>query len=305
MAFLDHIRHCNAQGPARGPANDLRDFVPFRVGQARVGLIRRGLSLELRRFAGLFHVFEDLVHLDPRLTTYDARSEAVGGALATLAEDGLLPPPRGERYPVMERLGGPAVLEIDRAAATAFGIINRGFHLNGIVGSGEDARMWVARRAWDKTTYPGCLDNIVAGGHPVGYSPQENLIKECAEEAGIGADLARRAIPTGMVSYVMDVAGDDPAGIGGGLRRHAFWVYDLDLPQTFRPVAVDGEVAEFMLMPWREVAEIVERGVVEGSQGFKYNCNLVVIDWLIRTGRIAPDHPDYLELCTGLHAAFP
>jgi hypothetical protein len=64
-------------------------------------------------------------------------------------------------------------------------------------------------------------------------------------------------------------------------------------------------VAEFIELPWREVAEIVERGPVEGPEGFKYNCNLVVIDWLIRTGRIDPDHPDYLELCTGLHAVFP
>jgi len=297
MAFLDHIRFCNA--------HDLADFVPFRVGQDRVGLMRRGFSLELRRFGSLFHVFEDLVHLDPRLTTPEARSEAVAEALSALAEDGLLPALRGEMYPVMTRLSDPPVMRIDRAAATAFGAINRGFHLNGVVGSGDDARMWVARRAWDKTTYPGCLDNIVAGGHPVGFSAEENLIKECAEEAGIDAPLARRAVATGMVSYVMEVASDLPGNVGGGLRRHAFWAYDLALPETFGPRAVDGEVAEFMLMPWREVADIVERGVVEGPEGFKYNCNLVVIDWLIRTGRIDPDHPDYLELCTGLHAQFP
>lgn len=301
MAFLDHIRFCNA--------HDLSDFVPFRVGQARVGLMRRGLSLELRRFGTLFHVFEDLVHLDPRLTTYEDRTNAVDEALNALCEDGLLPRLRGEKYPVMERLSDDPVFEIDRAAATAFGIINRGFHLNGIVGQGEDAHMWVGRRAWDKSTYPGHLDNIVAGGHPVGYSAEENLIKECAEEAGIAEVLARQAVPTGMVSYVMEVADGGPSStggeMGGGLRRHAFWTYDLALPESFRPEPVDGEVAEFMLLPWQEVADIVERGVVSGPEGFKYNCNLVVIDWLIRTGRIAPDHPDYLELCTGLHAVFP
>ena len=73
MAFLDHIRFCNA--------HDLKEFVPFRVGQARVGLMRRSLSLELRRFGGLFHVFEDLVHLDPRLSTYEDRTKAVDDAL--------------------------------------------------------------------------------------------------------------------------------------------------------------------------------------------------------------------------------
>jgi hypothetical protein len=112
-----------------------------------------------------------------------------------------------------------------------------------------------------------------------------------------------------MVSYTMEVEDDGPSSrggeMGGGRRRHAFWVYDLELPEAFRPQPVDGEVAEFKLLPWREVAEIVERGVVQGPEGFKYNCNLVVIDWLLRTGRIDPDHPDYLELCTGLHAVFP
>ncbi|MCR9072284.1 MAG: DUF4743 domain-containing protein [Alphaproteobacteria bacterium] len=301
MAFIDHVRFCNT--------HDLRDFVPFRVGQARVGMMRRGFSMELRRFGALFHVFEDLVHLDPRLTTYEDRTKAVDEALSALSEDGLLPRLRGERYPVMERLSDPPVFEIDRAAATAFGIINRGFHLNGIVGGGDDARMWVARRAWDKSTYPGHLDNVVAGGHPVGHTAEENLIKECAEEAGIAEPLARRAVPVGMVSYVMEVADGGPSStggeMGGGLRRHAFWAYDLDLPEDFRPKPVDGEVAEFMLLPWREVADIVERGPIGGPEGFKYNCNLVVIDWLLRTGRIAPDHPDYLDLCTGLHAVFP
>ena len=296
MAFLDHIRHCNT--------HDLSDFVPFRVGEARVGLIRRAFSLELRRFGTLFHVFEDLVHLDPRLTDPAARTEAVAEAVALLAEDGLLPPLRGEMYPVIESLAAEPVFEMDRAAVTAFGVVNRGFHLNGIVGSGAEARMWVARRAWNKT-HPGALDNLVAGGHPMGYSPHENLIKECAEEAGIAADLAGRSVATGLVSYVMEVSDDIGRGIGGGLRRHAFWTYDLDLPESFQPVAVDGEVDEFMLMPWRDVAAIVERGVAEGPEAFKYNCNLVIIDWLLRTGRIDPDHQDYFDLSVGLRAEFP
>ncbi len=296
MALLDHIRHCNRFDPS--------DFIPFRVGQARVGLMRRALSLELRRFGSLFHVFEDLVHLDPRLDTPQARTEAVAEAVAALVADGLLPTLRNELYPVIETIASEPVFDIDRAAATAFGIVNRGFHLNGVVGHGPDARMWVARRALGKT-YPGALDNLVAGGHPVGYSPEENLIKECEEEAGIGEDLARRAVATGMVSYVMEVTDPDVGPAGGGLRRHAFWAYDLQLPEDFVPVAVDGEVAEFMLLPWAEVAEIVARGVVEGPQGFKYNCNLVIIDWLLRTGRVDPDDPDYFDLSVGLHSAFP
>jgi hypothetical protein len=40
---------------------------------------------------------------------------------------------------------------------------------------------------------------------------------------------------------------------------------------------------------------------VEAGDDFKFNCALVVIDFLIRHGLIAPDHPDYVALVRGLH----
>ncbi len=284
MAFLDHVRFCNTY--------TLADFVPFRVGTARVGWIRRPLSLELRRFGALFHVFEDLVHLDPDLRTTGDRTKAVADAVAALAEDGLIGRLRGESYPVIERLGGEPLFTLDRGAVTEFGIANRGFHLNGLVGTGPGTRMWVARRALTKTTFPGKLDNMVAGGHPAGLSARENLIKECAEEAGIPEALAVTAVPVSMVSYTMEAP--------EGLRRHAFWSYDLQVPEDFVPEPVDGEVHDFRLMEPEEVARIVET-----SDAFKYNCSLVVIDWLMRTGRIDPEHPDFHELSIGLHQPWP
>jgi hypothetical protein len=284
MAFLDHIRRCNA--------HSLADFVPFHVGAIKVGWIRRPLSLELRRFGALFHVFEDLVHLNPDLRTPADRTAAVAEAIAALVEDGLVDRSRGEFYPVIARPGAEPLFDIDRGAATHFGIVNRGFHLNGVVGEGAGARMWVARRAPTKTTYPGKLDNMVAGGHPSGISARQNLIKECAEEAGIPETLAARAVPVSMVSYTMEVP--------QGLRRHAFWAYDLAVPAEFVPQPIDGEVEGFTLMPADEVA-----GIVETSDAFKYNCSLVIIDWLMRTGRIDPEHPDYLDLAIGLHQPWP
>ncbi len=284
MAFPDHVRACNAYS--------LADFVPFHVGSARVGWIRRPFSLELTRFGSLFHVFEDLVHLEPNLRTPYDRTRAVAEALAALVDDGLIGRLRGEMYPVIESLGAEPLFEIDRGAVTEFGIANRGFHLNGLVGAGGDTRMWVARRALTKTTFPGRLDNMVAGGHPAGLSARENLLKECAEEAGIPAELAARAVPVSMVSYTMEVP--------EGLRRHAFWSFDLQVPPGFEPQPVDGEVDEFMLMPVDAVARIVET-----SDEFKYNCNLVIIDWLMRTGRIDPEHPDFHALSIGLHQPWP
>jgi hypothetical protein len=45
---------------------------------------------------------------------------------------------------------------------------------------------------------------------------------------------------------------------------------------------------------------------VRGSlDDFKFNCSLVVIDFLIRHGVITPADPDYFDLVTGLRGAIP
>ncbi len=51
---------------------------------------------------------------------------------------------------------------------------------------------------------PDKLDNIVAGGIGNGHGIAATLLKEADEEAAIPADLARRAVPVGAVSYLME-----------------------------------------------------------------------------------------------------
>ena len=149
--------------------------------------------------------------------------------------------------------------------------------------------MWVARRSLDKPTWPGMLDHLVAGGQPHGISPGDNVVKECMEEANVAENLARRAVPAGAVSY--EYLQDE------GLKRDVLFCYDLELPASFDPSNNDGEVAEFMLWP----IERVMRTIAETDE-FKPNCNLVIIDFLIRHGCITPDHPEYLELVNRLRS---
>ncbi len=40
--------------------------------------------------------------------------------------------------------------------------------------------------------------------------------------------------------------------------------------------------------------------LVRESDEFKLNCNLVIIDFLIRHGWLQPHEPDYVELASGL-----
>ena len=249
----------------------------------------------------------------------EARTAAVARVLRSLHETGAIPGWRDELYPVVDRFGGEPLMLVERATAAYLGIKAYGVHVNGFVVHGDGRKqLWVARRSASKPTWPGMLDHIVAGGQPHGLSPLENVVKECMEEASIPETLARRAVPVGAVSY--ECLG--PRGVA----RDCLFVYDLELPADFVPQAQDGEVEEFFLMDLEEVsgartqvatgggravpAAQIPRAVVppqvaelvRTTTQYKPNCNLVVIDFLVRHGVITPENPGYLDLVGALRS---
>ncbi|MEQ8195741.1 MAG: DUF4743 domain-containing protein, partial [Rhodospirillales bacterium] len=144
-------------------------------------------------------------------------------------------------------------------------------------------------RAHGKPIEPGKLDQLVAGGQPANLSVADNLVKECEEEAQIPAVLAAQAKPVSAITYRMERP--------EGLRCDVLYVYDLMLEPEFEPVNADGEVHAFYLWPIDKVA-----GIVRETDDFKFNCSLVVIDFLIRHGYLTPDHPEYVDCVLGLRA---
>jgi len=284
VSFVDHIRSCNR--------HDLAGFRPFVVADSKVGWVRHGLAEHLRRWPDRFAVSLDRVALNDRLDGFDARSAAIDEIVPELIAAGFAKRRTGEFYPVTNRWTEPPLLKIDRGIVIAFGCIAYGVHMNGFVRDANGFHLWVPRRSPTKPNYPNMLDNMVAGGQPIGLALNENLVKECGEEAGIPPGLAAKAKPIGAITYCMET--DE------GLRPDVLYNYDLELPRSFQPRIVDGEHAEFMLWPVERAARVVET-----SFDFKFNCNLVIIDFLIRHGMIAPDHPDYVELVNGLHAPHP
>jgi len=281
MSFLDHIARCNA--------HDLSDFTPFSVDGKTVGHIRKENLVHLERFPEVFKLSDGRVDLADGLDDYDDRSAAVDMVLRCLAEDGVITGWRGEAYPIGGTWGGPYAFEIERAAAAFFGCRAYGVHVNGFVRDGSDLKLWVATRAADRPVCPGELDNMIAGGQPVGLTLRENVIKEAGEEAGVPAQLAAAAHPVGAITYTME---NDL-----GLKPDMMFCWDLELPADFRPENTDGEVAEFRLLPAEDVLDIVE-----STNDFKFNCNLVIIDFCIRHGVLPPEYPDYEAILRGLRA---
>jgi hypothetical protein len=278
VTLHDHIVICNRR--------DMSRFRPFIVAGQPVGFVRSDFASKLADLDTVFRVTPGEVALLGD-GDFESLSFAMARAGAALVAAGHLPRSREELYPVMARIGAAPLLQIDRAWVPSFGTIATGIHINGYVETPRGLDMWIGVRARDRNVAPGKLDNIVAGGQPIGLSLAENLLKEAAEEADLSAELAKTARPVGAVSYVMEV----PAG----LRRDVLYVYDLALPEDFEPRNTDGEIEAFLRWPARRAVRVARE-----TEEFKFNVALVIIDFALRHGMIDADEPRYLALLKGL-----
>jgi isopentenyldiphosphate isomerase len=105
--------------------------------------------------------------------------------------------------------------------------------------------MWIARRSKTKQTFPGMLDNFTAGGLTSGLTTRECAIKELEEEAGVSKELASTLKSVDAITY---------AYVGSqGVKNETEFVFDLKLPEDFKPFPRDGEVECFYLMSIDEV----------------------------------------------------
>tara|TARA_B100000029_G_scaffold3441_1_gene4136 strand:- start:696 stop:1550 length:855 start_codon:yes stop_codon:yes gene_type:complete len=274
MTFLDHIKLCNK--------HDLSRFRELKVAGKRIGWIKDSLQQNFSNFSEYLGYRDSEFVIGSHLSTSALRGNAMDKIGQALYEQKMTKPPLDEFYSVGYRFG-QSFFQLNRAYVSAFGVRAYGIHLTGYVRKSGNIFVWVPRRASDRVVYPGKWDNTVAGGQPAGISLQENLIKECAEEANIGPAYVAHARPVGTISYRHELQ--------YGLRDDLIFAYELELPLDFQPTNTDGEVEDFQLWPVEEVMDVVAAG-----DDFKFNCNLVLIDFFIRHGILTKAHQDFDEI---------
>ncbi|KAH7915873.1 NUDIX hydrolase domain-like protein [Hygrophoropsis aurantiaca] len=194
--------------------------------------------------------------------------------------------------------GSNYAFDLERSACALFGVVTYGVHMTIYEDNEDGVRIWVPTRALTKQTWPGYLDNSVAGGIPSGMAPFESIIKEAMEEASIEQHIVENyAKSIGSISYFY-------RNKSGWLQPEVEYLYDLKIPpgvdQTpFQPKPLDGEVESFDLLPLDTVITKMRGGL------FKANCALALVDFLIRHGYITPDNePDFMQIITRLHGSF-
>lgn len=267
--FLRHLRQCNT---AAVPGARF----PFTLGGKPAGWIDPAIADRLEQ-EGWGSRAQGFTLQDPsKLEAFAER----------LAQEGFYRS-HHEAFDVMPDLGQPPMARIDRGALPLFGLVAIGVHMNGLVRKQDGLYLWTGRRARNKRLDPGKLDHLVAGGVPAGHTPHAALLKEAAEEASIGPELADKAEDVGRIVYALNRP--------EGLRRDILYCYDLFLPESFEPVAADGEVESFSLMPLTQAFTLVR-----DTDEFKFNVNLVLIDLFLRYGLIDPGSEVGQSLRAGL-----
>ncbi|KMY86832.1 NUDIX hydrolase, associated with Thiamin pyrophosphokinase [Candidatus Paraburkholderia calva] len=258
---------------------------PFLIGDERVGWIRQSDLDALRRWPDVFQIGDASVHLAPSLADVDARTAALGAVIAALHAEGKIPGWRNEIYAIHNDFDAPPLAFIERAASRFFGTMTYAVHLNGIVKYRDKApELWIARRADTKATDPGMLDNVVAGGIGWGIGIEPTLVKECWEEAGMSAELARTAERGGAFHMLQSLP--------EGTQAELIYVYDVLLPEDFTSHNQDGEVGEHRIARIEEVA----RGIEDGQ--FTVDASIATLDCLLRRQWIDAD------ACEGIAALY-
>jgi 8-oxo-dGTP pyrophosphatase MutT (NUDIX family) len=168
---------------------------------------------------------------------------------AALRAQGLVRAWRDEPFALWNEDGAVAAV-IERASSRFWGAQTLGAHINGYVAGadGRPADLWIARRARNKPTDPGRLDNLVGSGVPHGQTPRQAVCREAWEEAG----LRSKELHGLVTGRVIELACDIPEG----WQHEWLFVYDLALPPGRVPQNQDGEVAEHQLLP---IADALQR----------------------------------------------
>ncbi|KAG7787058.1 hypothetical protein KL910_003720 [Ogataea haglerorum] len=255
--------------------------------------------------SGLVFVDKDSrsVQLAPELSTVELRSDKLNQMATEWKNAGLfstLDGWRNELYTIYSPEKEPYMF-LERALCPLLGVVMYGVHINGYVRTKEGLKLWIPRRSATKQTFPGMLDNTVAGGLGYPHGLMETCIKECYEEAGLTEDIVKQNLRNvGVMSFFYQSKKGDYTTEAGLLQPEVEYLYDLEMSGKTLPSPVDGEAEDFQLLGIPQICDLVKSGQ------FTPTCSGVIIDFLMRHGYLVPENePHYIELAARLHRNLP
>lgn len=239
-------------------------LTPLRIDGVEVGAVAQDWLARVLEAPTPFTLADGALSLRPAIASFAGRSAVLAdwADAARLRWD--LPGWRDERVVIRDEADGRPLASIERALLRPLGLLLRSVQACAWTAAADGPRLWVARRAPTKPVDPNRLDALVAGGIAGFDDPASTLVRECAEEAGLPPEIARRARAAGELELAYPTVYDGlPA-----LHRERVVLHELELPPDLVPRAVDGEHAEILSMTPAEALETIEAGLwtLDGAQ---------------------------------------
>lgn len=138
---------------------------------------------------------------------------------------------------------------VERAGFRHLGMMSHAVHINGFLPNGD---LWCGRRATSKSTDPGMLDNLAAGGLSASETPLHTALRELQEEANLVN------MPPQHLVWVGAVRTQRPEP--QGWHDEQLLVYNLWVSEAQQPVNTDGEVQGFLRLSPSEVVTRMQEG---------------------------------------------
>jgi 8-oxo-dGTP pyrophosphatase MutT (NUDIX family) len=207
-----------------------------------------------------------------RLTLQLGRPQELSASLSLLADKmrigGYVPGWRNEDFAWLDQ-NGHQCFRLERAAFRTFGFRSMATHINGYTKSNL---LWLGRRSETKSTDPGKLDNMAAGGISADETPWVCAKRELWEEAGVPPQIADQVEPVGRIHMRRPIP-------GRGFHDEQLYIYDLELPDNFVPTNHDGEVSGFIEISLAEAAARIL------ADEFTSDAAFVTADYILRRNK--------------------
>lgn len=206
------------------------------------------------------HVTAEAVHIAWGGAPNEFLNEVLAEIAQCLQAAGLIKAWRNELLDVIA--DGQAVAAIERGAVRPLGLLTQAVHLNAW---SADGKLWVAKRAANKSTDPNRWDSLVGGLASAFESLDLSLLRESEEEAGLSAAQLHRLEPMRSLMRMH-------RRLPEGYQVEHVLVNDCVLDEGVIPENQDGEVSEIRLVSIADWWEMTQSGV------FTLEAELVLID---------------------------
>ncbi|HET8703103.1 MULTISPECIES: NUDIX hydrolase [Castellaniella] len=209
------------------------------------------------------------VHVEPEAVHFTAAPAArlnldavLRSVALALRDAGCIRSWRDELLDVMAE--GRSLGCIERGAVRPLGLLTQAVHLNGWT---PDGRLWVARRALNKSTDPGLWDTLAGGLVAAGEDTESALLRETQEEAGLPAVALAAHGPLRTVLRMHRRLED-------GYQVENVLLSDCVLDAGAVPQNQDGEVLEFRCLAMQDLWDMIVHGA------FTLEAELAILDSL-------------------------